>query len=73
MGGTSPSLHKRGVDVENALWDCTRMKRMNRQDVELLLGGGDGESEVFTWLEKRGRTVGPDSSVPLRFCTSFRI
>ncbi|KAF9653189.1 kinase-like protein [Thelephora ganbajun] len=53
-------LHKHGVDLEdtNALQDGMRTKRMNRKDIELLMGGGDGEGGVFTWREKHGRKVG---------------
>jgi len=43
-----------------------RTKRMNRKDIELLMGGGDGEGGVFTWREKHGRKVGFDPSVPPR-------
>ena len=53
-------LHKHGVDLEdvNALQDGMRTKRMNRKDIELLMGGEDGEGGVFTWREKHGRKVG---------------
>jgi serine/threonine protein kinase len=30
---------------------------MNRKDIELLMGGGDGEGGVFTWREKHGRKL----------------
>jgi len=50
----------------NALQDGVRTKRMNRKDIESLMGGEDGEGGVFTWREKHGRKVGFDSSVPLR-------
>jgi len=50
----------------NALQDGMRTKRMNRKDIELLMGGGDGEGGVFTWREKHGRKVGIDPPVSLR-------
>ena len=43
-----------------------RTKRMNRKDIELLMGGGDGEGGIFTWREKHGRKVCSSPSVPLR-------
>ena len=43
-----------------------RTKRMNRKDIELLMGGEDGEGGVFTWREKHGRKVCCDPSPPLR-------
>jgi hypothetical protein len=33
------------------------MERMDRREVGLLMGGGDGEGGVFTWREKNGRKV----------------
>jgi deoxyribodipyrimidine photolyase-like uncharacterized protein len=30
---------------------------MDRREVELLMGGGDGEGGVFTWREKNRRKV----------------
>lgn len=42
----------------NALQDGMRTKRMDRKDIELLMGGGDGEGGLFTWREKHGRKVG---------------
>lgn len=52
-------LHKHGIDLEdrNVLGDGTRTKRLNRKDVESLMGGGDGQGGVFTWREKHGRKV----------------
>ena len=50
----------------NALQDGMRTKRMNRKDIELLMGGEDGEGGVFTWREKHGRKVGFYLSVLLR-------
>nr|GAT45446.1 kinase-like protein [Mycena chlorophos] len=52
-------LHKHGIDLEdsNGIADGRKTKRMNRHDVELLMGGGDGEGGVFTWREKNGRKL----------------
>jgi len=52
-------LHKHGVDLEdmNAFQDGMRTRRMNRKDIELLMGGGDGEGGIFTWREKHGRKL----------------
>ncbi|KAG1867371.1 kinase-like domain-containing protein [Suillus subluteus] len=39
-------LHKHGIDLEdsNGIGDGTRTKRMDRKDVELLMGDGNGQS-----------------------------
>ncbi|TFK68671.1 kinase-like protein [Pluteus cervinus] len=52
-------LHKHGIDLEdnNPLGDGRKTKRMDRRDVELLMGGGDGEGGVFTWREKNRRKL----------------
>ncbi|KZT26729.1 kinase-like protein [Neolentinus lepideus HHB14362 ss-1] len=52
-------LHKHGIDLEdsNGLSDGTRTKRMNRKDVEMLMGGGDGNGSIFTWREKNRRKL----------------
>ena len=63
-------LHKHGIDLEdsNGLGDGTRTKRLDRKEVERLMGGGDGQSGVFTWREKHRRKVrcspSPGLSVP---------
>ena len=46
-------LHKHGIDLEdsNGIADGTRTKRLDRKEVERLMGGGDGQSGVFTWRE----------------------
>jgi protein-serine/threonine kinase len=61
-------LHKHGVDLEgmNALQDGMRTKRMNRKDIESLMGGGDSEGGLFTWREKHGKKVGLGPLVLLR-------
>ena len=52
-------LHKHGIDLEdsNGLGDGMRTKRLDRKEVERLMGGGDGQSSVFTWREKHRRKV----------------
>ncbi|KAJ7647102.1 kinase-like domain-containing protein [Roridomyces roridus] len=52
-------LHKHGIDLEdtNGIANGRRTKRMNRQEVELLMGGGDGPGGVFTWREKNRRKL----------------
>ncbi|TBU55798.1 kinase-like protein [Dichomitus squalens] len=52
-------LHKHGIDLEdsNALGDGTRTKRLDRKEVERLMGGGDGQGGVFTWREKHRRKL----------------
>ena len=52
----------------NALQDGMRTKRMNRKDIESLMGGEDGEGGLFTWREKHGKKVslGPLSLLRMR-------
>ena len=52
-------LHKHGIDLEESsgFGDGTRTKRLDRKEVERLMGGGDGQSGVFTWREKHRRKV----------------
>lgn len=42
--------------------DGKNTKRMNPKEVELLMGGGDGQGGIFTWREKHRRKVGLSSS-----------
>ena len=49
-------LRKHGIDLEDSYGDGTRTKRMDRKDVELLMGG-DGKGGIFTWREKNRRKV----------------
>jgi protein-serine/threonine kinase len=50
-------LRKHGIDLEDSLGDGSRAsRRMDRKDVELLMGG-DGKGGVFTWREKNRRKV----------------
>ncbi|OCH95179.1 kinase-like protein [Obba rivulosa] len=54
-------LHKHGIDLEdsygNGTADGTRTKRLDRKDVEQLMGGGDGQGGIFTWREKNSRKL----------------
>ncbi|KAJ7188052.1 kinase-like protein [Mycena filopes] len=52
-------LHKHGIDLEdsNGIADGRKTKRMDRREVELLMGGGEGQGGVFTWREKNRRKV----------------
>ncbi|RDB25182.1 Serine/threonine-protein kinase CBK1 [Hypsizygus marmoreus] len=52
-------LHKHGIDLEdsNGIADGRGTKRMNRKDIELLMGGGDGQGGLFTWREKNRRKL----------------
>ena len=52
-------LHKHGIDLDdgNGRMDGTRTRRMDRKDVEALLGDGDGQGGIFTWREKNRRKV----------------
>jgi protein-serine/threonine kinase len=51
-------LHKYGIDLEpgQSSADGTRTKRMDRKEVERLMGG-DGKGGIFTWREKNSRKV----------------
>ncbi|KAJ7163584.1 kinase-like protein [Mycena crocata] len=52
-------LHKHGIDLEdsNGIADGRKTKRMDRKEVELLMGGGEGQGGVFTWREKNRRKL----------------
>jgi protein-serine/threonine kinase len=52
-------LRKHGIDLDdgNSLTDGTRTRRMDRKEVELLLGDGNGQGGIFTWREKNRRKV----------------
>ncbi|KAI0051243.1 kinase-like protein [Auriscalpium vulgare] len=50
-------LRKHGIDLEDhSLGDGTRTKRMDRKEVELLMGG-DGQGGIFTWRERNRRKL----------------
>ncbi|KAF9263382.1 kinase-like protein [Marasmius fiardii PR-910] len=52
-------LHKHGIDLEdsNGIADDKRTRRMDRKEVEKLMGGGDGSGGLFTWREKNRRKL----------------
>ncbi|CAL1707585.1 unnamed protein product [Somion occarium] len=54
-------LHKHGIDLEstrgNSLADGTKTRRLDRKEVERLMGGGDGQGGIFTWREKNSRKL----------------
>lgn len=50
-------MRKHGIDLEdNPQGDGSRTKRLDRKDLEALMGG-DGRSGIFTWREKNRRKV----------------
>lgn len=53
-------LHKYGIDLEdpNGIADGRKTKRLDAKQIELLMGGGDGQTGIFTWREKNKRKVG---------------
>ncbi|TFY69168.1 hypothetical protein EVJ58_g585 [Rhodofomes roseus] len=52
-------LHKHGIDLEDSFApsDGTRTKRLDRKEVERLMGGGDGQGGIFTWRERNRRKL----------------
>ncbi|KAH9935291.1 kinase-like domain-containing protein [Fomitopsis serialis] len=59
-------LHKHGIDLEDNFGpsDGTRTKRLDRKEVERLMGGGDGQGGIFTWRERNRRKVRVHDAVP---------
>ena len=59
-------LHKHGIDLEDnfAPSDGTRTKRLDRKEVERLMGGNDGQGGIFTWRERNRRKVRAYAAVP---------
>lgn len=64
-------LRKHGIDLEdgsnfgepraynpNTSRGATGTRRMDRKEVERIMGGGDGTGGVFTWREKNRKKVG---------------
>jgi hypothetical protein len=50
-------MRKHGIDLEdNPVGDGSRTKRLDRKDLDALMGG-DGRSGIFTWREKNRRKV----------------
>jgi hypothetical protein len=50
-------LHKHGIDLEDSIADGRKTKRMTPREIELLMGGGDGQVGIFTWRDKHRRKV----------------
>ncbi|KAL0578287.1 hypothetical protein V5O48_003698 [Marasmius crinis-equi] len=52
-------LHKHGIDLEdtNGIADGKKTRRMDRKEVEKLMGGGEGSGGLFTWREKNRRKL----------------
>jgi hypothetical protein len=50
-------MRKHGIDLEdNSLGDGSRTKRLDRKDLDALMGGDD-RGGIFTWREKNRRKV----------------
>ncbi|KAG6903070.1 hypothetical protein C0995_006257 [Termitomyces sp. Mi166 len=52
-------LHKHGIDLEdsNGIAHGKGTRRMDRKDIELLMGNGEGKGGLFTWREKNRRKL----------------
>ncbi|KAH6914294.1 AGC/NDR protein kinase [Coprinopsis sp. MPI-PUGE-AT-0042] len=52
-------LHKHGIDLEdpNGIADGRKTKRLDPKQIEMLMGGGEGQGGIFTWREKNKRKV----------------
>ncbi|PPR02421.1 hypothetical protein CVT26_011389 [Gymnopilus dilepis] len=52
-------LHKHGIDLEDPIGiaDGKKTKRLDPKEVELLMGGGEGQGGIFTWREKHRRKL----------------
>ncbi|KAJ6484947.1 hypothetical protein DFH09DRAFT_396940 [Mycena vulgaris] len=52
-------LHKHGIDLgdSNGVADGRKTKRMDHKEIELLMGGGEGQGDVFTWREYNRRKI----------------
>ncbi|KAF9244946.1 kinase-like domain-containing protein [Melanogaster broomeanus] len=63
-------LHKHGIDLDdgNGMMDGTKTRRMDKKDIERLMGDGNGQGGIFTWREKNRRKVRGGSVVPFPLC-----
>ena len=52
-------MRKHGIDLEDTTKDGSRPKRLDRKDLDALMG--DGRGGIFTWREKNRRKV---STIP---------
>ncbi|PPQ62918.1 hypothetical protein CVT24_006158 [Panaeolus cyanescens] len=52
-------LHKHGIDLEDPIGiaDGRKTKKMDPKEIELLMGGGEGQGGIFTWRERHRRKV----------------
>ena len=69
-------LHKYGIDLEfshgNGGTDGARTRRLDRKEVERLMGGGNGQEGIFTWREKNRRKVRQTPPHPHSPCLILR-
>jgi protein-serine/threonine kinase len=56
-------LHKHGIDLEDPIGiaDDRKTRKLDRREVELLMGGGEDGEGLFTWREKNRRKVSPNA------------
>ncbi|KDQ21430.1 hypothetical protein BOTBODRAFT_25873 [Botryobasidium botryosum FD-172 SS1] len=52
-------LHKYGIDLEDGkgAGGTTKTRKMNKREVDQIMGGGDGQGGVFTWREKNRKRL----------------
>ncbi|KAL4080316.1 kinase-like domain-containing protein, partial [Scleroderma yunnanense] len=52
-------LHKHGIDLDDGSGpiEGTKTRRMDKKEIELLMGDGNGQGGLFTWREKNRRKV----------------
>ncbi len=56
-------MRKHGIDLEDTTrGDGTRPKRLDRKDLDALMGG-DGRGGIFTWREKNRRKVSSSRNI----------
>ena len=67
-------LRKHGIDLgdSNGIADGRKTKRMDPKEIEMLMGGGEGQGGIFTWREKNRRKVSDECLNPL-WTTNFMI
>ena len=49
-------MRKHGVDLDDGGADGGKTRRLDRKEVDRIMGGGDGQG-VFTWREKNRKKV----------------
>lgn len=51
-------MRKHGVDLDDGQLDGAQTRRMDRREIEALIGdGGQDQSGIFTWRDKNRRKV----------------